>query len=203
MNLICFINEDNIIDTQKRVTAGSRDNTVEPVYNHCTQMKDHVRPSQKCNDYRVISVFWEIGGVKAHCLIDSSCEGIMVSPEFMRVAKIKTFALEKPIQIQLAVMGSKSIINYGTNTTINVNGSELKEYFNVVNIDYYDAILGIPLLKKYEVIISFIQGCLKIKGKIICNQAGDFKMPGINPQPQMSVKALKPEKLPASPKDSP
>ena len=31
---------------------------------------------------------------------------------------------------------SKSVINYGTNTTININGKKLKEYFDVVNIDY-------------------------------------------------------------------
>ena len=80
----------------------------------------------------------------------------MISPKFTRAAKIKKFALEKPIGTQLAVMGSKSIINYGTNTTINVIGTESKEYFNVVNIDYYDVILGILILKKYEVIINFI-----------------------------------------------
>ena len=100
----------------------------------------------------------------------------MISPEFTRAAKIKTFALLKPIGIQLAVMGSKSIINYGTNTTINVNGIESKVYF-----DYYDTILRTPFLKKYEVIIDFVQDCLKIKDKIICNQVGDFKMSGNNP----------------------
>ena len=131
-------------------------------------MKDNVRPLKKCNDYRVISIFWEIG-VKAHCLIDSGCKGAMISPEFTRAGKIKTFALEKPTGIQLAVTGSKSIINYGTNTTINIEGKELKENFNVVNIDYYDSILGTPFLKKYEVIIDFIQDCLKMKDKIICN----------------------------------
>ena len=70
---------------------------IEPVYDHCTWMKDHIRPSQKCNDYQAISVFWEIGGIKAHCLIDSGCKEIMISPEFTRAAKIKTFALGKPI----------------------------------------------------------------------------------------------------------
>ena len=68
---------------------------IEPVYDHCTWMKDHVRPSQKSNDYRAISVFWEIGGVKAYCLIDSSCEGVMIAPEFTTSVKIKTFALKK------------------------------------------------------------------------------------------------------------
>ena len=50
----------------------------------------------------------------------------MISPEFIGAVKIKTFALKKPIAIQLAVMGSKSIINYGTNTTINIDGKELR-----------------------------------------------------------------------------
>ena len=87
---------------------------------------------------------------------------------------------QKPIGIQLAVTGSKSIINYGANTTINIDGKELKEYSDVLNIDYYDATLEMPFLKKYEVIIEFIQDCLKIKDKIICNQAGDFKISGNN-----------------------
>ena len=143
-NLIHFINEDKVIDTQMHIAAGAIENMVEPVYDHHTYMKDHARPSCKCEDYRAIFVFWEIGGIKAHCLIDSGCEGIMISPELPRAAKIRTFTLEKPI-IQLAVTGSKSVINYGTNTTININGNELKEYFDVVNIDYYNAILGTQL----------------------------------------------------------
>ena len=182
MNLIHFINGDNIIDTQMWIAAGTIDNTVEPIYDHHTWMKDCVRPLQKWDDYRVISVFWEIGGIKSYCLIDSGCEGIMISPEFTRAVKIKTFALEKPIGIQLAVMGSKSVMNYGTN--------------------YYDAILGTLFLKKYKVIINFLQNCLKIEDKTIYNQAGNFKMTGNSPWPHTSFKSLKPEKLPASPKDS-
>ena len=126
----------------------------------------------------------------------------MIFPEFTRAVKIKTFALEEPIGIQLVVMGSKSIINYGTNTTINVSGNEPKEYFDVVNIDYYDAILGTLFLKKYEVIINFIHDCLKIKDKMIPNQVGDFKISGNSPQPHTSVKSLNPERPLASPKDS-
>ena len=75
-------------------------------------------------------------------------------------------------------MGSKSVINYGTNTTIQINGEESKEYFDVANTNYYDAILGTPFLKKQKVIINFVQDCLKIKDKIISNQAGDFKPSG-------------------------
>ena len=108
---------------------------IEPVYNHCTKIKNRSRPLQKYDEYRAISVFWEIVNVKAHCLIDSGCEGVMISPEFTCAANIKTFSLEKPISIQLAVTGRKSVINYGINTTIKINDEELKEYFDVVNID--------------------------------------------------------------------
>ena len=67
----------------------------------------------KHNDNQPISVFWEIGGV-------------MISPNFIRAAKIEPFPLDKPIGIQLEVTGSKSVINYGANTTIKYNEKELK-----------------------------------------------------------------------------
>ena len=117
-NFVRFINEEPIIDTTIRVAAGTVDKMVEPVYDHRARINERSRPSQKHDEYRAISVCWEIGGIKAHCLIDSGCEGVIISPEFTQAAKIKTFALEKPISIQLAVTGSKSVINYGTNTTI-------------------------------------------------------------------------------------
>ena len=192
VNFIRFINEEPIIDTTIRIAAGTINKMVEPVYNHRARIKERSRPLRKCDEYRAISVFWEIGGVKAHCLIDSSCEGVMISPEFTQAAKI---ALEKPISIQLAVTGSKSIINYGTNTTIKINGEELKEYFNVVNIDYYDAILGTPFLKKFKVVIDFAKECLTIKDKIILNQVNEYKIREGNFQKSTSVKALKTDRL--------
>ena len=108
-NFVCFINDEPIIDTMIRVAAGTVDKMVEPVCNHRARIKGRSRPSRKCDEYRAISVFLEIGGVKAHCLIDSGCKGVMISFEFTRAAKIKTFALEKPIGIQLAVTGSNPL----------------------------------------------------------------------------------------------
>ena len=150
-------------------------------------------------------MFWEIGGVKAHCLIDSRCEGVMISPNFIRVVKIKPFLLDKPIGIQLAVMSSKSAINYGANTTIKVSEKELKEYFNILNIDYYDVILGTPFLRKHKVFINFVNNCLRIKDKIICNQTNEYKVGEGNPQnnkKNVSMKALKQEEPKIPQKDS-
>ena len=96
----------------------------------------------------------------------------------------------------MAVTGSKSVINYGANTTIKNKGRELKEYFDIINIDYYDAILGTPFLRKHEVIIGFVNSCLRLKDKIIRNQANEYKVGEGNPQKNkksVSMKALKQE----------
>ena len=181
------------------------DKLEEPVYDHRMRIKERSRPLQKCNDNQPISIFWEIGGIKAHCLIDSGCEGIMISPNFIRVVKIEPFLLDKPIGIQLAVTGSKSVIDYGANMTIKYKGKELKGYFDIINIDYYDAILGTPFLRTHKVIINFINNCLRIKDKIIHIKANKYKVGEGNPQKtkkNVSMKALKQEEPKISHKDS-
>ena len=94
------------------------------------------------------------------------------------MVKIEPFLLDKPIGIQLAVTGSKSVINYGVNATIKYNEKELKEYFNIVDMDYYDAILETPFLRNHKVVIDFMNNCLKIKDNIIHNQANEYKVGG-------------------------
>ena len=104
-NYVCFISNES---TEKQVQIASAvvNKLEEPVYDHRTRIKERSRPLWKCNDNQPISVFWEIGGTKPHCLIDSGCKGIMISPNFIRVAKIEPFLLDKLIGIQLAVTGS-------------------------------------------------------------------------------------------------
>ena len=194
-NYVHFISNKGT-EQQVWIVIATVDKLEEPVYDHRTRIKERSRPLWKHNDNQPISVFWEIGGIKAHCLIDSGCEGIMLSPNFIRAAKIAPFPLDKPIGIQLAVTGSKSVINYGANVNIKYEGKELKEYFDIINIDYYDAILGTPFLRKHEVIIDFVNNCLRIKDKIICNQANECKVGEGNPQKtkkNVSMKALKQE----------
>ena len=82
------------------------------------------------------------------------------------------------------------------NVTIKYKGGESKEYFDIINIDYYDAILGTPFLRKHEVIIDFVNNCLRLKDKIVHNQANKYKVGEGNPQKNMknvSMKALKQE----------
>ena len=93
--------------------------------------------------------------MKAHCLLDSGSEGVLLSPEFTQATGIKMFALEKPIALQLACISSRSMINYGTHATIKIGRKIVEEYFDILNVEHYDAILGTPFLRKMGIVLDF------------------------------------------------
>ena len=106
--------------------------------------------------------------MKAHCLLDSGSEGVLLSPEFMRATGIKMFALEKPIALQLACIGSRSMINYRTHVTIKIGRKVVKEYFDITYVEHYDAILGTPFLRKMGIVLDFRSpGMARIGNEVI------------------------------------
>ena len=60
--------------------------------------------------------------------------------------KVKCIELEKPLSLQLAVQGSWSKVNCGTNVTFEYQNIKEEQYFNIANISNYDLILGTPWL---------------------------------------------------------
>jgi hypothetical protein len=80
---------------------------------------------------------------------------VLLSPEFMWATGMKTFALKQPIELQLACIGSQSMINYGTNMSIKFGRNLYDKYFDVTNVEYYDAILGTPFLRKLGITLDF------------------------------------------------
>ena len=79
----------------------------------------------------------------------------MVSPDFAHATGMKLTRLEQPIGLQLACVGSKSTINYGTKATIMFGNTCVKEYLDVDNLDYYDIILGMLFLRHLGVALDF------------------------------------------------
>ena len=47
------------------------------------------------------------------------------------------------------------MINYGTHTTIKIGCKVAKEYFDIANLEHYDAILGTPFLRKMGIVLDF------------------------------------------------
>ena len=81
---------------------------------------------------------------------------------------IKTFALEKPIALQLACIGSQLMINYGTHVTIKLGCKVVKEYLDITNIEHYDTILGTPFLRNMGIVLDFRSpGMARIGNEVI------------------------------------
>ncbi|KIJ32261.1 hypothetical protein M422DRAFT_131202, partial [Sphaerobolus stellatus SS14] len=106
-----------------------------------------------------------IDGAKAHCLLGSGCEGIMMSSDFVRANKLPKLELEKPVILQLGCVGSKSTVQYGLTVKILLGNQKYDEYFDITNVNYYDIILGTPFLHQFEILLDFKNNCVKL-GKL-------------------------------------
>ncbi|KZP33153.1 hypothetical protein FIBSPDRAFT_906968 [Athelia psychrophila] len=106
----------------------------------------------------------EINGHKALVLFDSGSTTDSVTPEFAFVAKMKQFRLAEQITLQLGCVGSRSKISYGSHAPVGMPGSTESVYFDIVNIDRYDAILGTPFLERFKVLLDFNDRSVRING---------------------------------------
>ena len=60
------------------------------------------------------------------------------------------------------------MINYGTHATIKIGCKVVEEYFNIVNVEHYDAILGTLFLRKMWIVLDFRSpGMARIGNKVI------------------------------------
>jgi hypothetical protein len=79
----------------------------------------------------------------------------MMSPNFMHTTKLWTVPLEELVNLQLAIVGSCSIINYGMGGMLKLRGFVSDEYFDIANVNFYNIILGNPFLKKWGISLDF------------------------------------------------
>ena len=63
-----------------RTKATVLSKTVEPMYSHRSRHRE--RPIWPCSDNHTLVGYWEIDGIKAHCLLDSGSERVLLSLEF-------------------------------------------------------------------------------------------------------------------------
>ncbi|KIJ42798.1 hypothetical protein M422DRAFT_170697, partial [Sphaerobolus stellatus SS14] len=113
------------------------------------------RPTRSKNNLLTITGYFLVGGTKARCLFDSSCEGIIMSSEFARATGIHMHKLPEPIGMQQAFQGSRAKLYYTATTDITIGQRTYTETFDIANIDYYDVMLGTPFLRRVKTNIDF------------------------------------------------
>ncbi|KIJ43804.1 hypothetical protein M422DRAFT_252708 [Sphaerobolus stellatus SS14] len=169
-------------ETDLRVSAVVQTGEKEqPVYDHQARRKAQPLPTRG-KENETISVFWDISGTKAHCLLDTK--------------KLPKFELEKPVILQLACVGSKSTVQHGLTAKILLSNEKYDEYFDSANVNYYDIILGTPFLCWFEILLDFNNNCVKLGKLSFPNRFGNIA-PTEADKNENSLLKEKPKALPA------
>lgn len=77
----------------------------------------------------------KINGLKVPALWDTGSTSTAMSPNCADISKAIVFNLTAPVTLQLGIIGSRSKINFGSNSEVEIPGYTGPEYFNIVNID--------------------------------------------------------------------
>ncbi|KAJ7884863.1 hypothetical protein B0H13DRAFT_2343498 [Mycena leptocephala] len=112
-------------------------------------------PNRDINKIACLTAELEIGGVKAYVLFDSGSNTDSVTPEFAKTADCKIFRLDEQVTLQLGCVSSKSKISFGARAPVNFGGIKGHAYYDIVNLDRYDAIIGTPFMIKHGLVLDF------------------------------------------------
>jgi hypothetical protein len=105
--------------------------------------------------------------LEAYVLLDSGCMSDSISPEFATSANLKAHELEEPVPLQLGTVRSHLKINFRLFTDFEIGKASGSHYFDVVNIDRYNAIFGIIFMRKHGITLDFNCNEVQIKGKVL------------------------------------
>jgi len=97
-----------------------------------------------------VVVIVHVEGRPARALIDTGSLADFMSLTLAEQIKAPLITLEKPLTIQLAVQGSRSRVNYGTSVRFQYQGADYRRYFDVMNLQNYDLILGTPFMYQHS-----------------------------------------------------
>jgi hypothetical protein len=95
-----------------------------------------------------------MNGRPARALIDSGSLSDFMSVTLADQLKVNKVELTKPIVVQLTVQGSRSKVNYGTRVQLRYQSINEQRYFDVINLQHYDLVLGTPFLFQHRVMVG-------------------------------------------------
>jgi hypothetical protein len=105
-----------------------------------------------------------INGLDAVVMFDTGSTSDAVSPEFAQVANMKIHWLDVPMGIQLGCKCSKSKIVFGTSGPVQYGSIVGTHYFDVVNIDQFNAIIGMGFMHKFGITLEPKHDSILISG---------------------------------------
>ncbi|TFK20220.1 hypothetical protein FA15DRAFT_600125, partial [Coprinopsis marcescibilis] len=96
----------------------------------------------------------KIEGHSARALIDSGLLGDFMSATLAEQLNLRKVKLERPIDVHLAVQGSRTKVKYGVKPRFKYQEIDEKRHFDIINLSNYDLILGIPFLFQHQILVG-------------------------------------------------
>ena len=98
-------------------------------------------------------------------MFDTGSTGDLMAPEFSFVSRSSTFKLTEEIPLQLGCKGSRSKVTSGVRVDATLGKTNIKDvYFDIANIDRYNAILGIPFMWENNVLLDVRERIIRVGG---------------------------------------
>ncbi|KIK16760.1 hypothetical protein PISMIDRAFT_82931, partial [Pisolithus microcarpus 441] len=110
------------------------------------------RPAVPPQAHTCVVVKAQVNGCEALTMIDTGSMTNFMSPAFATISKLPTFTLASQLTLQLGCVRSCSKIMHGSQMKLHLGAFTCDTYFNIMNIDQYDCILGIPFLQLHGVL---------------------------------------------------
>ena len=101
----------------------------------------------------------------ALALFDSGCTTDSITPEMAYISRADRIELAEPVGLQLGTKGSRTRINYGAQAELRMGSVKTTQYFDVVDIDKYDIILGTTFCREHGVVLDFRNNSVLVNGK--------------------------------------
>ncbi|TCD60092.1 hypothetical protein EIP91_010759 [Steccherinum ochraceum] len=108
-----------------------------------------------------------INGHRARALLDSGSSIDAISTEFAAAIGLRTFPLDRSIRVQMGLVGSRGQITFGTNADLTIGSVTQQTYFDILNIDHYDVVLGVGAMMRLGISLNFENLSIQMQGQTI------------------------------------
>jgi predicted aspartyl protease len=107
-------------------------------------------------DYQshMIEVEGKIDNHPIAILIDSGASHSYIDPKLIEIFKLKKCKHEKSWLVQLATGTKRRINELVKEFPINMNGTNTKEYLNIIPLGSYDCLIGMDWLENHHVVLD-------------------------------------------------
>ncbi|KIJ14196.1 hypothetical protein PAXINDRAFT_163398 [Paxillus involutus ATCC 200175] len=91
----------------------------------------------------------------ARALVDTGSLSDFMSSTLAEQLHLPCIELSKPLSVQLAIQGSRSKVHFSTKVLFEYQWIKTEQYFNIINLQNNDLILGTPFLFQHQVMVGF------------------------------------------------